>query len=156
MSGNVLTSADDTKKNGKNSKKPQKAEQEEEEDLALLMQQAELNKNKNKSIKAKSIPQILQEMDPSAPKEDVDKFIRMIDDILKSCKIEDSKEDIVVTLRKIESSLHYMIEARNYLYLKDEEMIKRFEQDVEKERKDRKFKEKQLEQAQKDAESKQK
>ena len=151
-----MTSADDTKKNSKNSKKPQKAEQEEEEDLALLMQQAELNKNKNKSIKAKSIPQILQEMDPTAPKEDVDKFIRMIDDILKSCKIEDSKEDIVVTLRKIESSLHYMIEARNYLYLKDEEMIKRFEQDVEKERKDRKFKEKQLEQAQKDAESKQK
>lgn len=66
-------------------------------------------------------------MDPTTPKEDVDKFTRHIDEILKSCKIEDSKEDMVVTLRKIESSLHYMIEARNYLYAKDEEMIKRFE-----------------------------
>ena len=120
------------------------------------MQQAELNKNQNKVIKAKTIPQILQEMDPTTLKEDTDKFMRHMDEILKSCKIADSKEDVVKTLREIESSLHYMIEARNYLYAKDEEMIRRFEQDVEKERKDRKFKEKQIEQSQKDAEIKQK
>ena len=46
-----------------------------------------------------------------------------------------------MTLRKIESKLHHMIEARNYLHTKDEEMITYFEREVEKKRKDQKFKE---------------
>jgi len=66
-------------------------------------------------------------MDPTTPREHVDKFIHHIESILKSIKIEDSKEDVVMTLRKIESSLHNMIETRNYLNAKDEDTIKKFE-----------------------------
>lgn len=93
-------------------------------------------------------------MDPTAQREDIDKFIRHIDDILKSCKIDDSKEDLVATLRKIESSSNMMIETRNYLHAKNEDTIKKFETDVERKRKDQKFKEKQVETAAKEADIK--
>lgn len=80
-------------------------------------------------------------MDPSTPREHMDKFTKFLDEILKSTKIDDNKEDVVMTLRKIESFLYNMIEARNYLHAKDEETIKDFERDVEKKRKDQRFKE---------------
>ena len=104
-------------------------------------------------------------MDPSANKEQIDKFIRLINEIIKSCGIEDDKSNIVMTLTKIESSLNYFCEARNILVAKDQagtithndtkiRSIRDYEMDVDSKRRERKFEETKEENRIKEAELK--
>jgi len=62
---------------------------------------------------------MLQDMDSQASKEQLDKFQKLVTDILKTMNIEDDKSNIVLTLSKIESRLNYLAEARNFLHMKD-------------------------------------
>jgi hypothetical protein len=55
------------------------------------------------------------DMDPNCSKESCDKFNRLVGEILKSCQIDDDRSSIVQTLTKIESSLNYLVEARNIM-----------------------------------------
>ena len=91
-------------------------------------------------------------MDPNCTKDQCDKFNRLVNEVLKSCKIDDDRSSIVLTLTKIESRLNYLCEARNILSEKDQKgkiyhqdknykSIKEYETHVDAERREKKFKE---------------
>lgn len=60
-------------------------------------------------------------MDPTTNQENVDKFVKHVSDIvaIKGMEIDDDLDNVVVTLKKIESRLNYLAEARNHLQSKD-------------------------------------
>ena len=107
-------------------------------------------------------------MDPTANQENIDKFVKHVADIvaIKGMEIEDDLSNVVLTLRKIESRLNYLSEARNHLHWKDstlsmhqriqEKKIDDFEKDLDKERKEKNFNEKQEEKLKKEFEAKEK
>jgi|TARA_B110000305_G_C19238171_1_gene538553 hypothetical protein len=81
-------------------------------------------------------------------------------------EIDDDLDNVVITLKKIESRLNYLAEARNHLQRKDslislhqrvqEKKIDDFEKDLDKERKEKNFNEKQEEKLKKEFEAKEK
>jgi hypothetical protein len=104
-------------------------------------------------------------MDPNCSKDQSDKFNRLINELLKSCKLEDDRSSLVQTLTKIESKLNYLCEARNILFEKDQKgkiyhqdknykTIKEYETHVDSERREKKFKETQDENNSKEQEIK--
>lgn len=66
-------------------------------------------------------------MDPSVTHEQIAKFKKYLQGILdmKGMEIDDdlnSNLNLVITLKKIESRLNYLAEARNHLYDKDKRL----------------------------------
>jgi hypothetical protein len=60
--------------------------------------------------------QILKDADPDASKEEIDKFVRFVTELLSFLNLyEDPMYEIVEALRKIESNLMYYSEARNLM-----------------------------------------
>jgi len=60
--------------------------------------------------------QILKDADPDASKEEIDKFVRFVTELLSFLNLyEDPMYEIVEALRKIESNLMYYSEARNIM-----------------------------------------
>ena len=107
-------------------------------------------------------------MDPTTNQEHIDKFVKHITDIvaIKGMEIDDDLDNVVITLKKIESRLNYLAEARNHLQRKDatlsinqrvqDKTIDNFERDLDKERKEKNFNEKQEEKLKKEFEAKEK
>ena len=106
----------------------------------------------HRQMKKRSIQQILQEMDPGASKEQIAKFIKLVNEILKSCNIDDDKSNVVLTLMKIEQKLNDLCEARNILVAQDDlrkinhnhidpkvKSIKEYETKVDNDRRDKKI-----------------
>lgn len=60
-------------------------------------------------------------MDPTATQDNIDKFVKHLTDIvaIKGMEIDDDLDNVVITLKKIESRLNYLAEARNHLQRKD-------------------------------------
>lgn len=94
----------------------------------------------------------MRQYDQDASKEDLDKFTKLIKDILDKLKIDDDPNtNVIGTLRKIEYNLNYHAEARNHLATRQKLLtasdrlnvvdIETFEYKEEKERKDKAFKE---------------
>ena len=80
----------------------------------------------------KNTIQILKDADPEAPKEEQDKFLKYVTDLLYYLNIqEDPMYDVVESLRKIESNLMYYCEARNLMVDKQirQSMSKRLNED---------------------------
>ena len=61
------------------------------------------------------------DMDPTATQDNIDKFVKHLTDIvaIKGMEIDDDLDNVVITLKKIESRLNYLAEARNHLQRKD-------------------------------------
>jgi hypothetical protein len=67
-------------------------------------------------VSGNNLIQILKDADPDASKEELDKFVRYVTELLSYLNIqEDPMFDIVEALRKIESNLMYYSEARNLM-----------------------------------------
>ena len=84
-----------------------------------------------KTVDKKNTNQILKEADPDATKEDMDRFMKLIEELMKYFNIVDKDtpqenirrlllNEIIDTIRKIESNLNHYAEARNHLVLKQE------------------------------------
>lgn len=84
-----------------------------------------------KTVDKKNTNQILKEADPDATKEDIDRFMKLIEELMKYFNIVDKDtpqenirrlllNEIIDTIRKIESNLNHYAEARNHLVLKQE------------------------------------
>lgn len=72
-----------------------------------------------KTVDKKNTKEILKEADPDATSEEVAKFMKWIEDLMKYLNVnEDPYENIIETIRKIESNLNHYAEARNHLVLK--------------------------------------
>jgi len=70
-------------------------------------------------VDKKNTVQILKEADHDASPEESAKFMKLINELLFMLSInEDASENIIETLRKIESNLNHYAEARNHLVLK--------------------------------------
>lgn len=121
----------------------------------------------DKRIESVTATQLLRQYDPDATKEDLDKFTKLIKDILDKLKIDDDPNtNVIGTLRKIEYNLNYHAEARNHLAARQKLLsasdrlnvvdIETFEYREEKERKDKAFKEFQNEIKRKQQEAKDK
>ena len=64
----------------------------------------------------KNLIQILKDADSEAPKEELDRFVKFVTDLLYFLNIqEDPMHNVVESLRKIESNLVYYSEARNLM-----------------------------------------
>ena len=61
-------------------------------------------------------------MDETVNREQAQKFEQIVNGILRCMAIDDDKSNIVTTLTKIESKIHYLAEARNYLHFKDKQI----------------------------------
>jgi hypothetical protein len=80
-----------------------------------------LTSKPTKTVDKKNTKEILKEADPDATSEEVAKFMKWIEDLMKYLNVnEDSSENIIETIRKIESNLNHYAEARNHLVLKQE------------------------------------
>jgi hypothetical protein len=55
------------------------------------------------------------ELDEQCKRETFDKFMATLAGILKLLDIDDDKIDVVESIRKVETKLNFLIEARNYL-----------------------------------------
>ena len=74
------------------------------------------NQNRPKQASGKNLIQILKDADPDASKEEIDKFVRFVTELLSYLNLyEDPMYEIVEALRKIESNLMYYSEARNLM-----------------------------------------
>ena len=123
--------------------------------------------SQDKRIESVSATQLLRQYDQDASKEELDKFVKLIKEILEKLKIDDDPNtNVIGTLRKIEYNLNYHAEARNHLAARQELLsagekmnivkIPDFEYKEEKERKDKAFKEFQNEIKRKQQEAKDK
>lgn len=64
----------------------------------------------------KNLYQILKDADPDASKEELDKFVKFVTELLSFLNLQDDPMyEIVEALRKIESNLMYYSEARNLM-----------------------------------------
>lgn len=83
-------------------------------------------------------------MDPDVTKENVQKFVQQVKEILKHLQMEDPMTDIVNTLAKIEARLNYLCEARNFLARRDWRQhgadLQTFERELEKKRREQRNK----------------
>jgi nitrate reductase assembly molybdenum cofactor insertion protein NarJ len=78
-----------------------------------------LTSKPTKTVDKKNTKEILKEADPDATSEEVAKFMKWIEDLMKYLNVnEDPYENIIETIRKIESNLNHYAEARNHLVLK--------------------------------------
>ena len=98
-------------KKGKGKKQEPETEEDEEQQFT--------GTQSKQIIKRKTLQEILVEADPVCSQEKTVKFIKLVQDILKSLEIQTDRTDIVDTLMKIESKLNFYCEARDYLQKKD-------------------------------------
>ena len=108
------------------------------------------NQNRKTQSSGKNLIQILKDADPDASKEEIDKFVRFVTEILSFLNLQDDPlYEIVEALRKIESNLMYYSEARNLMVERqqrlplskrlNEDDIETFENKQDKLRKDQRM-----------------
>ena len=75
------------------------------------------NQSREKQMSGgKNLIQILKDADPDASKDEIDKFVRFVTELLSFLNLQDDPMyDIVEALRKIESNLMHYSEARNLM-----------------------------------------
>ena len=70
-------------------------------------------------MKKKTAYDVLRSMEPDCKPVIMEKFVKMLKDLMDWCKIQNDGDDIVDCLSSIENELQFMCEARNHLNWKD-------------------------------------